>query len=342
MKKPLKTLALILICLAAGACNFENRALDDGADIEDQTALGVITVNTTRHSPVDAYACCFARQSSWGKISDADTGAFNTWGDFRKPEYIYDGNIDTWWQSNYSGDNHHNVESWDGRHWVLIDLGESIFFNIVKLHSQKANTTSYEVYASNTLSDLMDEHPDTGFSEARVGRADGGGTKPSYDFRVGEGMLDGINGEKTITLENTVQARYMMLRTQVAGLSADRTISELWVENRQIDGYGGFDITPMLSVYSRALLLLKSMERDSVNYVSLYNKVFVSLDSTATDARLKSFRSSVMKYVAEEPEIKAMVLLLQYDKQKEADALTKILTDYMDILDPPRTLPEVY
>jgi hypothetical protein len=153
-------------------------------------------------------------------------------------------------------------------------------------------------------------------------------------------MLDGINGEKTITLENTVQARYMMLRTQVAALGADRTIDELWVENRRIDGYGGFDITPMISAYNRALLLLKSMERDTIGYVALYNKVFVTMDST--DTLSVSFRSSAMKYLAEEPEIKAMALPRQYEKQKEADALTKILTDYMDILDPPRTPPEVY
>jgi hypothetical protein len=340
MKKLLKALSLVLLCLAAGACDFENKALDDGSGIEEQAALGVIAVNTTRHNPVDAYACCFARQSNWGKINEADTGAFNGYGDFRPPHYIYDGRIDTWWQSNYSGDNHHSVDDWDGRHWVLIDLGESIAFNTVKLNSHKANTTFYQVYASDTLSDLMDPHPTAGFDAAKLGRADGSGIRPSYDYLIGEGMLDGINGEKTITLENTVRARYMMLRTQVAALSADRTIDELWVENRQIEGYGGFDITPMLSAYNRALLLLKSMERDTISYVALYNKVFVTLDSTDTLAL--SFRSSVMKYLAEEPEIKAMVLPRQYEKQKEVDALTGILTGYMDVLDPPRRPPEVY
>jgi hypothetical protein len=340
MKEKRKAWLFVMLCLAAGACDFENRALDDGTRVEEQVALGVITVNTVRYTPVDAYACCFARQSTWGKISDDDTGAFNSYGDFRPAHYVYDGRIDTWWQSNYSGDNHHNVEDWDGRHWVLIDLGESIFFNTVKLNSHKANTTFYQVYASDTLNDLMDSHPTAGFYAAKVGRADGNGTKPSYDFLIGEGMLDGLDGEKTIALENTVQARYMMLRTQVAALSADRTIDELWVENRQIEGYDGFDITPMLSAYNRALLLLRSLERDTISYVALYNKVFVTMDSTDTLAI--SFRSSVMKYLAEEPDIKAMILSRQYEKQKEADALTKILTDYMDILDPPRKPPEVY
>jgi hypothetical protein len=42
MKEKIKAWLLTLLCLAAGACDFENRALDDGVRIEDQVTLGVI------------------------------------------------------------------------------------------------------------------------------------------------------------------------------------------------------------------------------------------------------------------------------------------------------------
>lgn len=339
----------VVMALALLSCDFQNQALDDGTSIKGRIASGDIKISTTRTTPVDAYACCFSRQSSWGKINDNDAGAFNTYGDYRMPAYIYDGRIDTWWQSNYSGDQQHDTENWDGRHWVLIDLGESTTFNILKFNSHKANTTFYQIYASDNRDDLMDPHPGPAggnppgqqtFFEAKLGRAGGNGTKPSYDYLIGEGMLDGEDGEKTIPLDRDYTARYVMIRTQIAAASSDRTFDEMWVEYRVVEGFEGFDTTVLFAAYNRALLLLKSLDRENMNYQNLYNKVFVTMNSQDTQAL--SFRGYVLKYTAEENEIKAMAKNVQFERQLEVDALVNALNGYMDQIDPPRKPPEVF
>jgi hypothetical protein len=349
IKQMRRCAAPVLLALALLSCDFQNLALDEGTSISGQVASGAIKVSTVRTTPVDAYVCCFSRQSNWGKINDNDLGAFNGYGDYRMPSYIYDGRIDTWWQANYSGENHHDVENWDGRHWVLVDLGQNTTFNILKLNSHKANTTFYQIYASDDRDDLMDPHPgpdngnppgQTTFYEAKLGRAGGNGIKPSYDFLIGEGMLDGVDGEKTIPLNKDYTARYVMLRTQIGTASSDRTVDELWVEYRVVEGFEGFDTTVLFTAYNRALLLLKALDRESMDYQTLYNKVFVTMNSQDTQAL--SFRNYMIKYTAEEKGIKDMAKNIQFERQLEVDTLVNTLNDYMDRLDPPRKPPEVF
>jgi hypothetical protein len=350
LRKPRLPVVLLAAGLLALSCEFANDAYDDGTSIEERVVSGDITLAVTPFKPVDAYVCCFSRQAAWGNITDGegnnvDQGVFNSWGDYRHPGYAYDGNPDTWWQSNYMEEHfHRQSKTWDGRHWILIDLGESRKINVLKIASHKANTTFYQVYASANREDLMAEHDNEWYFAAKMGKADrpgdrGGSDRPFSDCLVGTGMLDGLDGEKTITLDGDITARYVMLRTQKSTIGADRTIDEIWAEYRDLQGFAGFDNTAMIAAYNRALALLQILPRDTADYIVLRAKLFDTMN--ANDPLAASFRSVVQRYIGEEAEIVKLIPLMQYEKQKEADALTKIMTDLLDRLDPPREPPEV-
>jgi len=184
MKKCMSVFLLPIIlaaCLQVLSCGFSNDAdiespdyslfvreitgvaFDEEADVNE--TIGVII---KKLRPVDAWACCFARQTSNGRIHGSlDLGPFNSYGDFRPADLVLDGRTDTWWQATYSSataannnqKREHDDDNWDFRHWVMIDLGADSKASVLKLHSHKANTTNYQVFAHADRDELMLPHP---------------------------------------------------------------------------------------------------------------------------------------------------------------------------------------
>ena len=369
-----KRIGVFWLPLALGAfiglsCHFSNDAADEGADVDMQVAAGIIIETFERVQPVDAWACCFSRQANWGKINDDDYGAFNTWGDFRHPGYMIDGNLDTYWQTNYwtesvtdnpnpdapsSGEQHHYINEWDSRHYVLLDLGSSREFNTIHFYQNRGSyVTAYEIYISDTWDDLANSHPDFpgdwNRNNVKLIQAHGGadGTdqydrtiKPLNRTKVAEGQLAGDRYWQKIILPKTETARYVMFRSHRGAASSERIIDEIYLENWTISGFGGFDTGGALAAYQRAVTLLRVIDRDTIDYRELYLKVFRTMNSR--DNTAVSFREFLMGFIADEEDIKQTTLLMQAEKQRQLDALVSEITQIMDRIDPPRKLPEVF
>jgi len=275
-----------LLCAAAGiavlSCDFSNDAADEGADTEMQIAAGVIIENISPPiKPTDAWACCFSRQLNYGRINATqDFGSFNGNGDYRYPLYMLDDSLTSHWQTNYntssvtnnptpgapsSGEQHHYISDWDGRHYILLDLGEPTEFNTIHFYSSKGSyVTAYEIYTSDDWSELANPHPD--FTDPLLAPGDDGdfnttgdwnrtvsnpvhliqahgGTetvdtagrtvKPLHSTFKGEGQLEGVTGWQKILLDENVTARYVMLRCQRAAASTEIVINDIYLEKRR-------------------------------------------------------------------------------------------------------------
>jgi hypothetical protein len=302
---------LLISALACGSivlgCNWENKAQDErpplmSSLIEDE----VVKFNVSgEFHPHGGLACCYARTVADPNIIN-DTGPFNPYSDDNPPSNAWNETLGSWWQSNYSGAGEDHGEGWDGRHWMSVDLGEAKTFNTFILINSKANTTNYEIYISDN-------------DDLRI--------VPNPEKMVKTGTLDSGNGTKTIYLDSDVTARYVQFRCQVAANTADRTIDEIWVEYREVEGFTGIITDSLINAYSRGLILYNAMPKDNVSSITLKTK----LD------QLKVYMQELL-----DMDLSALSLVAQAGIQVEIDSRTDAILSILDSIDPPRLPPEVF